>query len=62
VAALLPILGCGDPAAGTIKAPNKDEMTGGKPGAGAPSAPAKGKSRGGREVDVKPITPGGKKM
>ena len=61
--ALLPILGCGDPAAGTIKAPKKDEMTGGSPGSrGASSTRPKAKSRGRREVELKTMTPGGKKM
>jgi len=60
--AALPILSCGDPAAGTIKAPKREEITGGNPGAGAPSAPAKAKPRGGREVELKPMAPGGKKM
>jgi hypothetical protein len=62
VATLLPILGCGDPATGTIKAPKREEMTGGGPGAVAPTAPAKKAKTRGREVELKTMTPGGKKM
>ncbi len=62
LAALLPILGCGDPAAGTIKAPKKDEMAGGGPAGGAPVSGGKGKKQGKRDVELKVMTPGGKKM
>jgi hypothetical protein len=62
LAALVPILGCGDPAAGTIKAPKRDAMTGGGPSGGAPDPGAKVKKQGRREVELKTMTPGGKKM
>ena len=63
LAILLPILGCGDPDAGTIKAPKKEAMTGGGPAAGGSfDSGAKGKKQGRREVELKTMTPGGKKM
>jgi hypothetical protein len=62
LAALLLIFGCGDPAAGTIKAPKRDEMSAGGPSGGAPVSGAKVKKQGRREVELKTITPGGKKM
>ena len=48
-----PSWACGDPAAGTIKAPKKDEMTGGAPSGRAPASGAKAKKQGRREVELK---------
>ncbi len=61
VGAMIPVLGCGDPYAGSIKAPKRDEMPGGQSTSGAPEKPAKGKGRR-SGPELKTMTLGGKKM